>query len=493
MRRLILLLGLFLTLGTQAQLMDWGNPQKLASRNFYCHFVGFNADGYYYLRCKKPDFKNEVTIEKYSRSLNLAWSKSISTLRFTETLVEAFLLKNKIIVISSEENYSNGFTELKATSITFDGEISGAAENLIQVKTSALYEESDERFKFNTDEKGSMFSVCYVTQSDKKYASLNYNLFNDAFQNVGSGGYPYTSRTEQFFINSILFRDYKLYCLVSYGESGKKSSDDIYQHDVVLVNNTLKTFTKIPVVLEGKIQSDLGMYVDTARNTLQLAGFYSEKKSLSAAGVVVYNLPLENPESYSAAFTPFPKELLSKIIGERGSERTKEVEDFVVNRIVPRSDGGLVIVAECFYIEKQPYNNYTSGIQGITPQPTIFRNVYNYDEVLLLSLDSAATLDWWQVITKNQNSINDDGYNLSIATLVKKDMIYVFYNMNYHNSNEILEYKVSSNGTMKNKILFKSTNYYIDFTPRQCAQVAAGSLLLPMIKDRKFNLLKLTY
>lgn len=48
------------------------------------------------------------------------------------------------------------------------------------------------------------------------------------------------------------------------------------------------------------------------------------------------------------------------------------------------------------------------------------------DEVLIFSLDSNAFIDWWQVITKNQNSINDDGYNLSIATLVKKDMIYIF-------------------------------------------------------------------
>ncbi len=180
-------------------------------------------------------------------------------------------------------------------------------------------------------------------------------------------------------------------------------------------------------------------------------------------------------------------------MGERNSARTKEMEDFMVHKIVPRSDGGIILIAECFYIEKQAYNAYTSGIQGVTPQPTIFRNIYNYDEVLIFSLDTNALIDWWQVITKNQNSINDDGYNLSIATLVKKDMIYIFYNLNYHSSNEILEYSISSNGKMKNKILFKSNSYYIDFTPRQCRQVATGSLLMPLIKDKKFNLLKLTY
>ncbi len=166
----------------------------------------------------------------------------------------------------------------------------------------------------------------------------------------------------------------------------------------------------------------------------------------------------------------------------------------MVNRIVPRSDGGLLLIAECFYIEKQAYNSYSSGIQGVAPQPTtVFRNIYNYDEILVFSIEPNASIDWWQVITKNQNSVNDEGYNLSIASLVKKDKVYIFYNLNYHNSNEILEYSINSNGKMKNKILFKSTNYYIDFAPRQCHQIATGSMLIPLIKDRKFNLLKLTY
>ena len=164
-----------------------------------------------------------------------------------------------------------------------------------------------------------------------------------------------------------------------------------------------------------------------------------------------------------------------------------------MNRIVPRSDGGILLIAECFYIEKQPYNNYTSGIQGAAPQSTIIRSVYNYDEVLVISIEPDSKIDWWQVITKNQNSVNDEGYNLSIATMVKKEIIYVFFNVGYRNNNDIMEYSISSNGKMKNRVLFKSTSYYIDFTPRQSAQIASGSVLMPLVKDRKFNLLKITY
>ncbi len=495
MRIRVLLILLIATLGTQAQLMDWGTPQKLASRNFFCKFIGFNHDSYYYLRCKKSDFKSEVSIEKYSRNLSLVWTKPINTGRYGETLEEVLLMQNRLIVLLTSDNYNNGNTELNALELSFDGVLGTVSVPVFQIRTASFYDtEPVHRFIIRMNTNADAFAVCCVTQSDRKIAGVNYNLIDASLTIIGSGGYSYNARSEQFFINDIAINNSDIYCLVSYHESGKRNQEDIYLHDVIGLFSTTKTSSKIPVVLEGKIQSDLGIYIDTAHQNIQLTGFYSEKKSTSAAGVALYTLPLSHPEDISASFTPFPKELIARILGERASERIREVEDFVVNRIVPRSDGGLLLIAECFYIEKQAYNSYSSGIQGVAPQPTtVFRNIYNYDEILVFSIESNASIDWWQVITKNQNSVNDEGYNLSIASLVKKDKVYIFYNLNYHNSNEILEYSISSNGKMKNKILFKSTNYYVDFAPRQCHQIATGSMLIPLIKDRKFNLLKLTY
>ncbi len=494
MRFVLIYILFFFTLGTQAQIMDWGNPQKLASRNFYCKFIGFDNDAYYYLRCKKPDFKYEVTVEKYSRDLNLVWSKTINANRLGESLLQVLLMKKTLLIITATDNYNSGFTEIKASTLNFEGAFQSQGSNLFQIKTSGFYNNDGENpIKLRMNQAQTLFVLCYLTQAEKNYTGLNYIIFNETLDNIGSGGYAYTTKIDRFVIHDILLYNSNVYALVSYYVPNKKYDEEVYQHDLIGIHSTQKTISRIPVLLEGKIQSDLGMMVDTIHNTLKLTGFYSEKKSTSAAGVALYTIPLDDLEHYSATFTPFPKELLAKIIGERASEKTKEVEDFVVHRIIPRSDGGLLMIAECFYIEKQAYNAYTSGIQGVAPQTTIFRNIYHYDEVLVFSIEPDATIDWWQVITKNQNSINDDGYNLSISTLVKKEMVFVFFNLNYHNSNEIMEYSINSNGKMKNKILFKSTNYYIDFTPRQCNQIATGSLLMPLIKDRKFNLLKLTY
>jgi hypothetical protein len=495
MRRLLFFGLICFCMQAKAQLMDWGTPQKVAARNFYCRFIGFNTDGYYYLRCRKPDFKSEVSLEKYSRTLTMEWSRQLNSSKVAEVLQKVMVMDRSIVVIRSQENYATGYTELSSRHISFDGDDQGGYNILFQIRSSSFYEDADaDIFSFTVDQQANRFAISYVLQAEKKRAQVAYNVYGEEGSLVSSGGYPYAGKSSDFFLSSLMLKDGHLFALSCYHDESKKTPEEVYNYDVLVFSLENKDkISLIPLSMESKIQSDIEFYLDTARNKMLLVGFYSEKKSTSAAGVVFYTMPLDSPEKLTASFTPFSKELLTKIIGEKGSDKEKEMQDFVVHRLVPRSDGGIILVSECFYIEKQPYNSFTSGVQGIgAPQPMV-RNVYNYDEVLVFSLNADGSVDWWQAISKNQNSVNDGGYNLSIATLVKKEHIHIFFNLNNKNSNEIMEYSISNDGKMTDKILLKSANYYIDFAPRQSRQIASGSILMPVMKDRKFNLLKLTY
>lgn len=492
-RTLLFILFTGIGLGIHAQVMDWGAPQKIIARNAYCKFVGNTRNAYYYLRGKKTDFKNDLTLEKYNRDLVLEWSKSLPLSRYSAICRGVLLTTEGIVVIESDENFNSGLTEVGCFTMNESGEVSSSYTGLFKVKTAAFYnDDDDERFMVRQNAAGTAFAVVYTLQPERKQPQTEYNIFSASGQPVTSGGYVYPLRADPFFINDVIFEHGNLFMLTSYHENGKRIPDGNYQHDVIRLLSSGNTAERISVSLENKIQSDLGIYYDTLLNRLQLTGFYSEKKSTSAAGVACYTLP-DNSNTINSAFTPFPKELLAKIIGERNSEKEKEMEDFVVNKIVPRSDGGLILIAECYYIERQPYNTYSSGIQGIGTQQAIVRNVFNYDEVLVFSMRADAAIDWWQVIPKKQSTVNDFGFTSSIATLVKKDLLYIFFNLNYHNSNEVMEYSIRNNGKMKNRILFKSSSYYIEFAPRECRQISSGSILMPFAKDRKFNLLKLTY
>lgn len=493
MNRLFFSLLLCFSLSLNAQVMDWGAPQKIIARNAYCKFVGHTRNAYYYLRGKKTDFKSDLILEKYNRDLVLEWSKPLTLNRYSAVCRGVLLTREGIVVVESDENFNTGLTEVGCFTLNESGDVIASYTNLFKVKTSALFNDEDEdRFIVRQDAAGTSFAVVYILQPERRQPQTEYNIFSASGLPLKSGGYVYPLRADPFFINDAVLEHGHLFILTSYHENGKRIPDGNYQHDVIRLSAGSANAERIPVALENKIQSDVGMYYDTLRNTLQVTGFYSERKSTSAAGVACYSLP-DNSTTVIGAFSPFPKELLAKIIGERSSEKEKEMEDFVVNKIVPRSDGGLILIAECYYIERQPYNTYSSGIQGIGTQQPIVRNVFNYDEVLVFSLSAGTTIDWWQVIPKKQSTVNDFGFTSSIATLVKKDMLYIFFNLNYHNSNEVMEYTIRNNGKMKNRILFKSSSYYIEFAPRECSQISSGSILMPFAKDHKFNLLKLTY
>lgn len=87
-----------------------------------------------------------------------------------------------------------------------------------------------------------------------------------------------------------MLHEYNVYTLISYNDINRKNTDDIFLHDLVIMNGATKAFTKIPILLEGKIQSDLGFYLESNPNKMQLTGFYSEKKSTSAAGVALLHV-----------------------------------------------------------------------------------------------------------------------------------------------------------------------------------------------------------
>ena len=54
---------------------------------------------------------------------------------------------------------------------------------------------------------------------------------------------------------------------------------------------------------------------------------------------------------------------------------------------------------------------YVNGI----PQSTS-RNIYNYEDVLVMALEPDLRIRWYHLINKSQSSLNDGGYYSSIIT-----------------------------------------------------------------------------
>lgn len=482
------LLTILLSGTAGAQVLDWSNPQRISSKNAYSRLIGKNQHGIYVLRCRKSDFKDDLILEKYKESLGIDWSKPLQIERGGERIEKVIILDDGLFVFKQVSNFQNGQTEIWVKKLSFEGLDLLPYTEIESVRTLSFFD-TDEKFKIQESENKKSFIVYYSQTATKDRLKLVAKQFDLMLKKFSDGTYTLDENVDEFYTDRLILTPAnKLFILCTRDDEKDRRKDEIViKHYLISMDLLAGTSSKSNLNISGKIEGEANMNYQEEKSELIVAGFFSEKKSNSSAGYFVYKINVSSG-AITSNYQRFPKELLARLLGEKKAEKEKEVEDFMVNRIIPRSDGGVLIIAECFYMVKQPYSYVVNG-----SAQNSYRNVYYYDEIMILSVDSVGTLDWSQVINKSQSSVNDGGYSSSFVCLVQKEAIHFYINERFRSNNQVLEYSLNSFGELKNKLLLKSANYYIDIVPKESMQIASNSILLVANKDRRFSLLKITY
>lgn len=108
--------------------------------------------------------------------------------------------------------------------------------------------------------------------------------------------------------------------------------------------------------------------------------------------------------------------------------------NFIMHDLRKTSDNGYIGVAEHYEIEKR-----FSGV-GTPGSSSRLDTYFFYDDILVYKLDSLGVLDWVKRIPKSQNSINDNGYYLSIVQALTDDYLYILFNDNSKNYDDLNYY-----------------------------------------------------
>jgi hypothetical protein len=176
---------------------------------------------------------------------------------------------------------------------------------------------------------------------------------------------------------------------------------------------------------------------------------------------------------------------VADIIGNANEEAGKEPEHFYVRKLIPRSDGGLLMVSENFQISQQLETFFLNGI----PQ-TSSKNVYNYNDVLFLALDSAGNNEWNYLLHKRQSSFASSNHYNSIATFVCDSFVHLLYNDNISQNNRVMYVSLGRSGKMLQKVLFSSENAYTAVIPSEGKQTGFNRFVVPLVTDKQTYFLK---
>ncbi len=352
-------------------------------------------------------------ITRYDSDLNKTWSKQVFTQNGRNHIDFVAVLGYSIYIFVSE--YFPRESIIRTYYSQYD--MSGNRIREIQ-ELSTLSNEKEHRVEMkyvhSHDHKK---LLCYKNlNNSEKDEKILYTVFDASETNPLQGELIIPYPDEKFNVRTIQVSNKgNVYVLGKRYKISAISEPD--EFEFLLIRKDIKSGNSTELSIEmGDITiTDLTLRIDRNEN-LYVAGFYSEKKSSQIIGTV-YQQISNTGEANSVTHQRFSDELLSKFLSEKQIDRGQELKSFFLDNIVLRSDGGVLLLAEKYYVT---FNSYMD-IYGYW----INEQIHHFDEIIVTSISNQGELEWGAVIPKRQSSENR--INLSYTDVISSSAIHLIY------------------------------------------------------------------
>lgn len=194
----------------------------------------------------------------------------------------------------------------------------------------------------------------------------------------------------------------------SYRDKKKKTSvNNITIHSYLAKSNYKKQVTNVS--LSGKRALNCSL-METKDNTLHAIGFYSDIKKSGRAewtveGIYDVTFNYSTGEVTKKTFNEFTFDVKKQLIGERRAKKGKDLKPFYRNiSFAERDNGGVIVLSEYKVI----IEGRSSGIGPLSITPY----TYITNEIIVTALKKDGTLDWSNVIPKEQQvTVSELGFS----------------------------------------------------------------------------------
>ncbi len=292
-----------------------------------------------------------------------------------------------------------------------------------------------------------------------------------------------------------------------------------YQYDIVayLRDSTLDV-QEYKITMKDKFITDLTFRV-ADDGEIVCAGFYSEKDAKGMKGSCFFKINPRTKDMTSISTREFDFNFVTANLSERSKmqakaatekgdkEREPELFDYSLDKLIMRSDGGVILIAEQYYVEERLLNNSPFGYSpyGYNAWSTPYysswydpygyrynRNnrradyYYNYNDIIVVNIQPDGEIASTTRIPKRQVSVNDGGTYSSYTMSIVADKLYFAYNENPKNldpnrSKTVAETpdkysivtlaEVARDGSLKRYPMFSNKDKGVVTRPKICRQV----------------------
>ena len=476
---LVVLLLIVSSTQAHAQLLQWSNPTKIKGAAVFTKVLGENEKGVYILRYRNRYFSKSVVIDRYNHLLSPEASVTIDLKN--ARLIRVYMTKDGILLVKSKYNKSSQKNDLVWMKYSFD--LSAEGEPMVLESTKVKDFGDRGNFRMRSSDDLTKLMLVHTEEFSKDSVLVHFRKFDIEFNLLSSKDVLLPYASENFVI-----KDFKI---TNTGE-GILHTAYLSRDRRKVVNSTHSLYVWSDSSLQDFVVADewsvhaSKLVYHRDRDDVSLVAYYGYKDTYGTLGVLFYKLNSERTDG-ELTLGNFSNTLIDKVkVNDRNNGAVSE--GYEILDAIPRSDGGMLVISEQKEVATEDDVIMVNGI----PQ-SVSKNVYNFNELLILNYDDSAYVDWHKVITKNQTTVNDGGYFSSVVIYVGPKYLRLLYNDQIRSSGDVMEYTLYNNGKSKSSKLLKSELEFVAIIPSEAKQVSSNKVIIPTSKNRRFSLLKIVY
>lgn len=476
--------------------VGWGQEYQEPSNSRITNILGTTGDGFYALRLRGS--WGRPYIEEYGNDMKLRKSEelSLSYKGKQQELENVIWYNDQLYMITSFNNEQKNTNYLFMEGI-FPRTFTKKGDIRVVGEIPARNRNNEGFFDFRVSRDSSKFLIYnempYKKNEPERFA---FRVFDDKMESLWYKEVvlPYAD----FLFEVVEFRVddrgrvFLLGKLYNENRREKKGGKPNYKYVVVEYKDGGESSKTYQVNLQDKFISDLTFRV--ARNgDLIFAGFFSNRTSYTVKGTCYFKINGETGEVYNSGIKEFGEDFLSQF--HKREKKGKELYSYDLKKLIPRSDGGAVLVAEQYFVRVFRYRDYYTGLYEE-------RYYYYYNDIIVANINPDGSIAWVSKIPKRQETSNDGGYFSSFSTSVVRDKLFFIFNDHPKNANEkdpkrLLNFNgkqsvvtlavLKANGEYDKYGLFSNKDADIITRPKICKQSGKDEMLIYGERNKRYK------
>ncbi|MFM8431307.1 MAG: hypothetical protein ACKOA1_00770, partial [Bacteroidota bacterium] len=428
---------------------------------------------------------SRVLLQCFNADMILLWEKELESPLPDSRIIHITVIGNRILTLSQKKREGAPIRDIYAQFLDEKGQFKDIP---VLVDESPLGRIDEERLPafFMSKDRGK-WSLCYRMINNSSDSHMLCVMTADTALNVLYRKEKKINTTFKRFTpeHAVLMNDGSFHLLGrKYLTDKRIKSPEEAHYETMSFSISQNELTNMEIRIGGKFLTDASIAADEFNQKVVIGGFYSELGMNTSAGIFSYSFAIDSTSSSSTYFSPFTNDVLIRSVADRGDFKQKELNNYYVDRLLVRKDGGVAVIAESYVENTQTYWDYYT-------RTTISHTYYRYGNILGASLNPDGRLAWNKSIQKEQSSMDDDGYQSSYCEMLAGGAYYALFNKFIDRRSSVLFVRINGVGEVDTETLFGESDRVI-VLPRSAKQIDAKNLITPAYKQGRLYFLKIT-